>query len=109
MFLVRNDPPLTFPAFPVIPVSVHLAFRQLLQDGFSGLLLNLLLTGLLDLRLHKRFLDFCQSVLHDPLDFGNHSIQTGGSGDTGGLTAQIQRLMAPYLRDGGFYFQGVTG
>ena len=70
MFLVRNDPPLTFPAFPVIPVSVHLAFRQLLQDGFSGLLLNLLLTGLLDLRLHKRFLDFCQSVLHDPLDFG---------------------------------------
>lgn len=40
---------------------------------------------------------------------GDVSIQTGGSGDTGGLTAQIQRLMAPYLRDGGFYFQGVTG
>ena len=40
---------------------------------------------------------------------GDVSIQTGGSGDSGGLTAQIQRLMAPYLRDGGFYFQGVTG
>ncbi len=40
---------------------------------------------------------------------GDVSIQTGGSGDSGGLTAQIQRLMAPYLRDGSFYFQGVTG
>lgn len=40
---------------------------------------------------------------------GDVSIQTGGSGDSGGLTAQIQRLMAPYLWDGGFYFQGVTG
>ncbi len=40
---------------------------------------------------------------------GDVSIQTGGSGESGGLTAQIQRLMAPYLRDGGFYFQGVTG
>lgn len=40
---------------------------------------------------------------------GDVSIQTGGSEESGGLTAQIQRLMAPYLRDGGFYFQGVTG
>lgn len=40
---------------------------------------------------------------------GDVSIQTGNSGDTGGLTQQIQRLMAPYLTDGGFYFQGVTG
>ena len=40
---------------------------------------------------------------------GDVSIQTGNGGDTGGLTEQIQRLMAPYLTDGGFYFQGVTG
>ena len=40
---------------------------------------------------------------------GDVSIQTGNSGDTGRLTQQIQRLMAPYLTDGGFYFQGVTG
>ena len=40
---------------------------------------------------------------------GDVSIQTGNGGETGGLTEQIQRLMAPYLRDGGFYFQGVTG
>lgn len=40
---------------------------------------------------------------------GDVSIQTESGGDTGGLTEQIQRLMAPYLTDGGFYFQGVTG
>lgn len=40
---------------------------------------------------------------------GDVSIQTRNGGDTGGLTEQIQRLMAPYLTDGGFYFQGVTG
>ena len=40
---------------------------------------------------------------------GEVSIQTGNGGDTGGLTEQIQRLMAPYLIDGGFYFQGVSG
>lgn len=40
---------------------------------------------------------------------GDVSIQTGNSGDSSGLTAQIQQLMAPYLTDGGFYFQGVTG
>ena len=40
---------------------------------------------------------------------GDVSIQTGNGGSSGSLTEQIQRLMAPYLRDGGFYFQGVTG
>lgn len=40
---------------------------------------------------------------------GDVSIQTESSGDTGRLTQQIQRLMAPYLTDSGFYFQGVTG
>ena len=40
---------------------------------------------------------------------GDVSIRTDGSGDAGRLNAQIQRLMAPYLRDGSFYFQGVTG
>lgn len=40
---------------------------------------------------------------------GDVSIQTGNGGSSGNLTEQIQRLMAPYLRDGGFYFQGVTG
>lgn len=40
---------------------------------------------------------------------GDVSIQTGGGGDAGSLTQQIGRLMAPYLADGGFYFQGVTG
>lgn len=40
---------------------------------------------------------------------GDVSIQTGSGGSTGSLTEQIQRLMAPYLQSGGFYFQGVTG
>ena len=40
---------------------------------------------------------------------GDVSIQTGNGGSSGSLTEQIQRLMAPCLRDGGFYFQGVTG
>ena len=40
---------------------------------------------------------------------GDVSIQTGNGGDTSGLTEQIQRLMAPYLVDGGFSFQGVAG
>lgn len=40
---------------------------------------------------------------------GDVSIRTDGSGDAGRLNAQIQRLMGPYLRDGSFYFQGVTG
>ena len=40
---------------------------------------------------------------------GDVSIQMGSGGESRGLTEQIQRLMAPYLTDGGFYFQGVTG
>ena len=42
--------------------AIQDVFRQLIPDGFSGFLLDLLLTGLLDLRLHKRFLDFCQEM-----------------------------------------------
>lgn len=40
---------------------------------------------------------------------GDVSIQTGGGGSGSQTKEQIQRLMAPYLRDGGFYFQGVMG
>lgn len=40
---------------------------------------------------------------------GDLTIQSGGSGKSTAFRGQAQRVMAPWLNDGGFVFRGVRG
>ena len=50
LLFCRSDPSFTLPAFPVLPVSVQFTLRQLLLNGFSGFIFDLLFASLFDLR-----------------------------------------------------------
>lgn len=43
------------------------------------------------------------------LSAGDLTVRRDGGGDSGKLSGQAMRLMAPFLRDDGFVFRGVKG